>query len=1102
MTREELIEFFDKNILRYENLSNETMSYIYGENDILPEELKKTHKHFYITYFKEIVQELQTDNHELAKRMLYVISRIKRDDLCYVYTMKESDVKFLLEIGYDFQSILEESLLKTVNWFSVNKAYDMILYLFNNNKEDIEKYAENLLSEDLDKFTNMSTTGFIDGSKKFLTELTCVAVLLNYDKEKYKKYIEILAEYFNKAKLIRELVIILYKCYNNDKRLEEILKGNILSDIDISVTLNYYCAQGRKFLEFLKLLNIDTYPYYSLIVTDHNYAESENKNKILDKLFNEDKETFYKTYEFVKKAKGREYNSLYMLAVMLKNNEGHEILNKDKERFVHYARKLGKRTNEKENLFELIQNNEAKAKNYILKMNDTVNRYSTPFFNGPYADMIKIFSVLYDYDEASHKFIDFFIKTLMTEKNIRVICVVINHFLSIRNEYLNIRIDDEIKNIIGRYIEVEDIFAFLCISRNDFYLSKTVFTHEMVCEFTKNNKEKALKFFNDKCIKNDIDRTLVWLEQVYYYADIDEYDEVIGFLNNKSKKIRTFCEKLISENEENFREKLENMMPKLKGDSLKLVKRVIKNWDNERKYGKDFEFKSNKEVIEFVYENYDSDNDKLLKWIDDSNFENVRFINNDEIAPGKVIKFIFNEYMALTEVYRIKSCDKIIDKLNINDFRGVLKNIYDMWLNDGSDTKKKNIAIPYCIYSSDSEIIKLKNQLETWAKASRGAVAAYIVNAIALNGGQVPLLMIESISNKFPNAMVKKAAKKAFAYAANVLNIPEDELCDKIVPNLGFDRCGEKVIDYGDRTFKITLNDDFTLSIYDNEKNKSIKSLPKPNEKDDKFKAESAKKEFTELKKQIKAVIKNQTERLETVFRNKRTWNNGAWNNLFVENPIMHIFACKLIWGIFDEGKLIKSFRYMEDGTFNTVDEEEYNIPDNSKISLVHPCELNQDEIEKWKMQLEDYEIVQPFDQINCEVAYLNEEDLDGKIITKYTKYKSKVSSLLKIFKEYNLIRGEVLDAGSFTCYHYVDKYLKIGVQINFDGMYVGVNDYDEEIPLENVIFYKVEDDDLENLSDEIKDNAILDPRKIEKRFVCSIISILNSLIKDEENLA
>jgi len=1099
MIREELIEFFEKNVLRYQNLSKETMSYIYEESDIIPTGLKKTHNHFYISYFKEIVNELDTENHELAKRMLYVISKIKRDDLCYVYTMKESDVKFLLEIGYDCESILEESLLKTVNWFSVNKAYDMILYLFNNNKEDIEKYAENLLSEDLDKFTNISTTGFIPGSKSFLTQLTCATVLLNHDKEKHKKYIDILADYFNQAKLVRELIIILYRCYDKDQRLEEILKHNILNDIETSVTLSYYCVEGKKLLGFLKALNIDTYPYYSLIVTDYNYGESSNKNKILDNLFNEDKETFYKTYEFVKKAKGREYNSLYMLAVMLKNKEGHEILNKDKERFVHYARKLGKRTNEKENLFELIQNNEAKAKNYILRMNDTVNKYSTPFANGPYADMIRIFSVLYDYDEASHKFIDFFIKTLITEKNIRVICVVINHFLSVRNQYLNINIQHELKNIIGRYIEVEDLFSFLCISRNDYYLCKTVFTHEEVCEFTKNNKEKALKFFNDKNIKSDIDRTLVWLEQVYYYTDINDYSQIIGFLNNKSKKIRTFCEKLISDNEEIFREELENMLPKLKGDSLKLVKRVIKNWDNERKYGKDFKFKSNNEVIEFVSENYDSDNDKLLKWIDDTNFNNVRFINSSEIVPYEVIKFIFAEYMALAEVYRIKACDKIIDKLNIEDFRGVLKTIYDMWLNDGSDAKKKNIAIPYCIYSSDSEIIKLKNQLEIWSKASRGAVAAYIVNAIALNGGQVPLLMVENISNKFPNAMVKKAAKKAFAYAANVLNIPEDELCDKIVPNLGFDICGEKVVDYGERTFKIILNDDFTLSIYDNEKNKNIKSLPKPNEKDDKFKAESAKKEFTELKKQIKAVIKNQTERLETVFRNKRTWNNDAWNSLFVENPIMHIFACKLIWGVYDDGTLIKTFRYMEDGTFNTVDEEEYIIPDNSKISLVHPCELSENEIEKWKIQFEDYEIVQPFDQIDCKVPYLNEEDLDGNIITKYTKYKAKVSSLLKIFKEYNLIRGEVLDAGCFTCYHYVDKYLKIGVQINFEGMYVGISDYDEEIPLENVIFYKIEDDSTENLSDEISDNKILDPTKIEKRFVCSIISMLDTLIESEE---
>lgn len=63
------------------------------------------------------------------------------------------------------------------------------------------------------------------------------------------------------------------------------------------------------------------------------------------------------------------------------------------------------------------------------------------------------------------------------------------------------------------------------------------------------------------------------------------------------------------------------------------------------------------------------------------------------------------------------------------------------------------------------------------------------------------LLIIDEISRKFANVMVKKAASKAFSYAARALNIPQDELSDKIVPNLGFNKQGEKVLDYGERKF-------------------------------------------------------------------------------------------------------------------------------------------------------------------------------------------------------------------------------------------------------------------------------------------------------------
>ncbi len=327
------------------------------------------------------------------------------------------------------------------------------------------------------------------------------------------------------------------------------------------------------------------------------------------------------------------------------------------------------------------------------------------------------------------------------------------------------------------------------------------------------------------------------------------------------------------------------------------------------------------------------------------------------------------------------------------------------------------------------------------------------------------------------------------------MGIPEDALCDKIVPDFGFDKYGEKVIDYGNRTFKVTLMEDFTLSVFDNNKNKSIKSLPKPNDKDDKEKSESAKKEFTQLKKQIKAVVQSQKSRLEQVYIDGRLWSSQDWKNLFVENPIMQMFARKLIWGVYEDGKLKESFRYMEDGTFNTIDEEEYELADNAKISLVHPCDLSSSEIEKWKTQLEDYDIIQPFEQLNKEVKYFTDGDIEGKEIIKYKDLKTTSGKLIKMFNKYNLLRGEVLDAGGFFCYHYIDKYLKTGVQINFEGMYVAIKNFDEKIGLGTVIFYNIDEDFNDSPEDEIRESIKADPRELPQRFVTSIVSIIDELL-------
>lgn len=55
----------------------------------------------------------------------------------------------------------------------------------------------------------------------------------------------------------------------------------------------------------------------------------------------------------------------------------------------------------------------------------------------------------------------------------------------------------------------------------------------------------------------------------------------------------------------------------------------------------------------------------------------------------------------------------------------------------------------------------------------------------------------------------------------------------------------------------------------------------------------------------------------------------------------------------------------MEDGSFNNEDDEEIKLEDKNLIGLISPIEINRKITEKWQIQLNDYEIVQPFNQLS-----------------------------------------------------------------------------------------------------------------------------------------
>ena len=100
--------------------------------------------------------------------------------------------------------------------------------------------------------------------------------------------------------------------------------------------------------------------------------------------------------------------------------------------------------------------------------------------------------------------------------------------------------------------------------------------------------------------------------------------------------------------------------------------------------------------------------------------------------------------------------------------------------------------------------------------------------------------------------------KEALSLAAKTRGITEEELEDQLVPDLGFNKRGEKTIDYGSRAFTAYLTPNLKIELK-TEEGKRIKALPKPNAKDHVEKAEEAKVELSSIKKQLRSIISMQT---------------------------------------------------------------------------------------------------------------------------------------------------------------------------------------------------------------------------------------------------
>lgn len=529
--------------------------------------------------------------------------------------------------------------------------------------------------------------------------------------------------------------------------------------------------------------------------------------------------------------------------------------------------------------------------------------------------------------------------------------------------------------------------------------------------------------------------------------------EVTEFLASKKAAERELAIRILAKwNLEKYKPLLSELLEKEKNAKVRALLQELLNKDP-------VSADSVLTLQDLVREIHKGGKKRVLAWAYETPFSEVHKKEADApLAEEEYLQAILLCYASMNTCGVNKDARALAAELDEKEFAIYVNELFDKWLALGAEAKKRWVLYAASIHGGTDIIQKLQHQINEWPQHSRGAIAADAVQALALNPKPEALLLVDSISRKFKFRQVKNAAGEALKYAAEQLGITTEELADRIVPNLGFDEKMERQFDYGERKFTVTITPALEIEVFD-ESGKKLKNLPAPGKRDDPEKSAAAYTAFKDMKKQMKMTVNSQRTRLEMALSTERKWTCDAWKKLFVENPIMHQFAIGLIWGIYENGALTQTFRYMEDGSFNTEEEEEFTLPEDAadkanaergeeqnslseknvvKIGLVHPVEISGESIETWKTQLEDYEITQPIEQLSRPVYHMTKEEMGNKTMERFGGYILNDLSLQGKMQNMGWYRGQAEDAGIFYYYYREDKEQGLRAELYFSGSYVG----------------------------------------------------------------
>ena len=314
----------------------------------------------------------------------------------------------------------------------------------------------------------------------------------------------------------------------------------------------------------------------------------------------------------------------------------------------------------------------------------------------------------------------------------------------------------------------------------------------------------------------------------------------------------------------------------------------------------------------------------------------------------------------------------------------------------------------------------------------RRAQIEAMLEPLANSDDPMIIQLLLSLARRYRMASIQEKARYLVESIAERLGWTTDELADRTISTAGLDDNGLLILDYGERTFTASLDEQFKWQLK-NADGEKIKALPEARKNENPELVKEAKKQFSNSKKELNQLIKMQISRFYEAMCAQRQWRVEDWQKYLQPHPIVGRLIQRLVWLELDNnGEIVNSFRPTEDGSLITNQDNEILLDQNHFITVAHSALLSSDDITQWQTHIKDYKVNPLFEQFSDPLPDMSKFKDD--VIDERLGWLTDSFTLRGILKKLGYERDDIEYGGYFFGYYKYFYSLNIYINIEFSG--------------------------------------------------------------------